>query len=73
MNLYIRQIDDGLVARVKAKATLSRKTLKDVVSELFEGYAADMPGCQDLNAAHCPVSGPIIQKGKVKQDETPSR
>lgn len=71
-DLNIRNIDPNLHASAKAKASLERRNLKDVVIELLKEYAADMPGCADLNAAHCPVAGPLI-KGKVGKNEKTSR
>lgn len=58
--INIRDVDLHLVAKVKSKAALEYKTMKDVVIGLLEKYVSTPAGSQDLNAAHCPVNGPAI-------------
>lgn len=65
-DLNIRNIDTELHHRAKLKATAERKTLRDVVIGLLEKYVA-LTGSEELNAAHCPVSGPLIERGLGKK------
>lgn len=62
--LNIRNISDDLAAKVKSKAALARKSIREVTIGLLEEYVGDPPGSGDLNAAHCPVNGPVIKAGK---------
>lgn len=62
--INIKNVDDQLAAEVKSKAALERKTVRNVVIGLLEGYICTPVGSQDLNAAHCPVNGPIIGEDK---------
>lgn len=71
--LNIKDLDIQLVAKVKSKAALEYRSIKNVVVELLEKYVSTPAGSQDLNAAHCPVNGPAIAeedanmvKGKKK-------
>lgn len=69
-DLNIRNVDPELHAKAKAKASLEVRTLRDVVIGLLESYVDIPVGSVELNAAHCPVNGPVIEKaakGKRKK------
>ena len=66
-DMNIRNIDQRLLNRAKAKGNLEQKKLRTVVIELLERYVADFQGSEDLNGAHCPVSGPLIKNEQVKR------
>jgi len=63
-DLNIRNISPDLVAKVKARANMERKTLREAVIYMLEDYASSVEGFGGLNAAHCPVTGPLIKKGR---------
>lgn len=68
-DLNIRNIDPELHAKAKAKASLEVRTLRDVVIGLLENYVDIPMGSIELNAAHCPVNGPVIDRVAKKKKE----
>jgi len=61
-DLNIRNIDSELHHRAKLKAAAERTPLRKVVISLLERYVSTPAGSEELNAAHCPVNGPLINK-----------
>lgn len=62
-DLNIRNIDSELRHQAKLKATTERTTLRALVIDMLEKYVATPAGNVEMNAAHCPVNGPLISKG----------
>lgn len=67
-DLNIRNIPADLKAKAKATAYIEGKTLREAIIELLEGYTAKTGAFTGLNAAHCPVNGPLIGKKRTRKE-----
>lgn len=67
--LNIRNVPEDLLYRIKMRALSEKKTLREAVIGALEQYAAPAKGFVGLNAAHCPVAGPLIKRESKRGSE----